>query len=135
VAQWVSVGWRLFALLTVACVACDGTVADGPLCLDDCELCGEQGCPDDRCGILYILAKNCEGKVETLEVAVDQCLEPEEVTLEMGVIGCKTLKEGESGTIAARSENWAWLEDVTCTSQHMGTVIPVSFYCTSQSDE
>ncbi len=64
-----------------------------------------------------------------------QCLEPEELTPGTGAIGCKTLKDGESGMITARSEDWVWAEEVTCTNKHMGTVIPVSFYCISQSNE
>ena len=127
--------WAIVMFLICAQGACDTTTAEGPLCLDDCELCSEKGCPEDRCGLLFILAGDCEGKVDLLEVTVDQCLEPESLTPGNGAIGCKTLKEGESGTITARSENWIWVEDVTCTNKHKGTVIPVSFYCISQSNE
>jgi hypothetical protein len=131
----ISSSWALLGILFAVLGACEGTTVEGPLCLDDCELCSEQGCPDDRCGVLYILSGDCEGKVDFLEVTVDQCLEAEVLTPGTGVIGCKTLKDGESGTITARSEDWVWVEDVTCTNKHMGTVIPVSFYCISQSNE
>ncbi len=127
--------WVPFIILALVAGACGETTVSGPLCLDDCELCSDQGCPDDRCGVLYILSGDCEGKVEFLEVTVDQCLEPEELTPGTGAIGCKTLKDGESGTITARSEDWVWVEEVTCTNKHKGTVIPVSFYCISQSNE
>ena len=133
--QRISASWALFVILVAIAGACEGTTAKGPLCLDDCEICSDKGCPDDRCGVLYILSGDCEGKVDFLEVTVDQCLEPEELTPGTGLIGCKTLKDGESVTITARSEDWVWVEDVTCTNQHKGTVIPVSFYCISQSNE
>lgn len=70
-----------------------------------------------------------------VEVTVDQCLEPVELTPGSAAIGCKILKDGETRTVTARGETWAWSEDVTCTNKHKGKVIPVAFYCISQSDE
>jgi hypothetical protein len=125
----------LAVVLALSLNACGSEEQDGPLCLDDCELCTDQGCPDDRCGLLFILSKDCQGKVEVAEVTVDQCLEDQVLTPGTSILACKTLKDGESGTVTARSEDWVWVEDVTCTNQHKGTLIPVAFYCISQSNE
>jgi hypothetical protein len=121
----------LLAFFMCLTAGCEVQEADGPLCLEDCSLCAEGKCPDDRCGLLVILSKDCEGKVEAAEVAVDQCLEEQELLPSNGIITCATVKENQERSVTVRSDEWVWREDVTCTNEHKGGLITLALYCTA----
>ncbi|MBM4354499.1 MAG: hypothetical protein FJ109_12035 [Deltaproteobacteria bacterium] len=115
----------LAALLVAACSFQEGE----PLCLEDCGLCDGNTCPEDRCGLVVILAKDCDGKVEQAEVAVDNCLQEETVAPGGYMYPCATIDENQERTVVVRSDEWVWKRTVKCNSKRAGGVIPLALYC------
>ena len=121
----------IFALLVFLATSCENP-EDGPLCLDDCTLCAHGKCPDNRCGLRIILSPGCEGKVSYAEVAVDQCLEEQDVTPGNSFIACATIEENKQRVLTVRGtgeQDWVWRKTVECTSSDAGYLIPVALYC------
>jgi len=75
------------------------------------------------------MSQDCSEKVTSAEVAVDNCLEEEVVAPGTSLILCATLKEHEVRTVTVRSEEWVWVDEVKCTTQKKGSLIPVALYC------
>jgi hypothetical protein len=113
------------AALSAACSFQEGD----PLCLEDCGLCDGNTCPEDRCGLVIILAKDCEGKVEEAEVAVGNCLQEETVVPGSYMYPCATIDKSQEKTVVVRSDDWVWKRTVKCTSKGAGSVIPLALYC------
>jgi len=103
---------------------------NGPLCLEDCDLCGPDGiCPPDRCGLELIMALDCEGKLESAEVAVDQCVQPDELTPGGRFVACATIPKGQTRQVVIRSQDWVWKTTALCPAGQAGQVVPVAVYC------
>jgi hypothetical protein len=121
----------IIAALVFMVPGCDNS-EDGPLCLDDCTLCAQGKCPDNRCGLLVILSHDCENKVSYAEVAVDQCLEEQELTPASSLVTCATIEENKQRVITVRGtgeQDWVWRRTVECTAAEAGQLIPVALYC------
>ncbi len=112
-------------LLVAACSFQEGE----PLCLEDCGLCDGNSCPEDRCGVVVIMAKDCEGKVDAAEVAVGSCLQGETVEPGSYMYPCATIDVNQEATVVVRSDEWVWKRTVKCTAKGAGSVIPLALYC------
>ena len=122
-------------LLVLWCLAGCAAQDDGPLCLDDCELCTEEkGCPPDRCGIYVILAGDCEEEFEFAEVTVDNCLEEEDLLPGTSMLTCATVKLNQERWLVVRADNWIWKERIKCTQDSLGRVITRTLYCLAQDE-
>jgi len=108
---------------------------DGPVCLEDCELCTlENGCVPERCGIYVILSGGCEGEFESAEVAVDNCLEEQVLVPGTSMLACASAKLNQERWLVVRSENWVWKESLKCTPDALGSVIVRSLYCDAPNE-
>jgi hypothetical protein len=120
----------LVTLLVGGLAACSAQEeGEETLCLEDCTLCADNVCPDDRCGLLIILSVDCKDEVEFAEVAVDNCVEEETLEPESSLIPCATIKKNESRVVTVRADNWVWRKTVTCGPADAGGIIPVALYC------
>ena len=83
--------------------ACDDP--DPAVCVSECSA---EPLDDKSCEIALAMDANCQGYVETAEVAVGQCLEPQTVTPGETLITCARAGVGESFTWTVRSDTWQW---------------------------
>lgn len=103
-----------------------------PLCLQDCSLCNQDGCPPDRCGMMVFVDMSCEGKVDAAEVAVDNCVEEQVVVPGNGLMLCASVPVNQSKTVrvrAAEPEEWYWQKTVDCSAQKAGEVVVLTLTC------
>jgi len=113
------------AMLACACSFQEGE----PLCLEDCGLCDGNTCPEDRCGLVIRMAKDCAGKLDQAEVAVDNCLQEETVVPEGVMYPCATIDVNQEKTVVVRSGEWVWKRTVKCTPKMGGSVVLLALYC------
>lgn len=135
IARAASLCW-LLALLPMS-PGCTSQDEDGPLCLYDCDLCSANGCPEDRCGILVVMADKCEGRAEFAEVAVGECLEEQTVHPGEQILLCATVMKGKSAVIHARADEpevWVWQRTAHCTDQQAGGLLVFTIHCETASD-
>jgi hypothetical protein len=102
-------------------------------CLQDCDLCSaSSGCPADRCGLLVGLSADCTGLADPVEVAVDQCVEEEDLHPGETNLSCATILKGRSATVTGRADDWVWQRQVTCTADKAGHLVYLMLQCGEQ---
>ena len=124
----------LLGLLPTA-FGCASQEGDGPLCLYDCDLCSMDGCPEDRCGILVVMAGDCDGRAEFAEVAAGECLEEQVVHPGEQILLCATVMKGKTVVIHAKAdvpEPWVWQRTEKCTDSEAGALKVLTLKCETE---
>jgi hypothetical protein len=90
-------------LVVLALGACDDP--DPKACVTACP---DTPLDEASCEIALAMDANCQGYVEAAEVAIGQCLEPNEIHPDEVLVSCARVPLGESFTWTVRSETWQW---------------------------
>jgi hypothetical protein len=120
-------------ILAVSLATC-ASPDPGPSCLRDCDTCAGGECPTTHCGLRVVLSETCAGRTGPLEVAVGQCVQ--DVSLDPGQAAqlCVALALRDEIEVHGRSEEWAFQETVSCTSDEAGGTIVLTFDCGEDAD-
>jgi len=103
----------LVAAFVSSCV--DGVAPDKPAAFA-CKCAADKPCPADVCDLqIELSTKTCAGKVNKVEVLLDDQLEPGVVEYGAPRRTCATIPRGGVKKLYARSDTaWQWIEDIQC---------------------